>query len=118
MKDIGYFPKIYLSVEPVDFRKQIRGLSQIISPIFNLPPSDEKALYVFTNRKKDAVRIIYWDLTGFAMWSKLLEKNRFIWPKSSDQKIQVAARDLKWLLQGVDITKIKTHKKLNLRVTH
>ena len=36
MKDIGYFPKIYLSVEPVDFRKQIRGLSQIISPIFNL----------------------------------------------------------------------------------
>ncbi|MCX6132150.1 MAG: IS66 family insertion sequence element accessory protein TnpB, partial [Proteobacteria bacterium] len=73
-------------------------------------PFESKALFVFVNRKKNAIRMVYWDLTGFAIWGKVLEKDHFKWPRAKEgAKQMVSSRQLKWLLQGADIEKIKTH---------
>lgn len=118
MRDISYFSKIYLATGPVDFRKQANGLLTIIKEHLGHQPFEAKALFVFTNRRKAAVRMLYWDQTGFALWSKSLEKEKFKWPKSAGaNQIKFTAKELKWLLQGVDVSKIKTHKTLKFDET-
>ena len=110
MKDVSSFTKIFLATKPVDLRKQANGLVVIVKEVLDLAPFEAKSLFVFTNKKRSSLRMVYWDLTGFATWSKVLEKNRFKWPRQAgDLKAMVSARQLKWLLQGVDIERIKMH---------
>jgi transposase len=62
------------------------------------------ALFIFSNKKKDKLKILYWDKTGFAMWYKRLEKQRFKWP-SDDQlsRLILSEQQLNWLLGGYDV---------------
>jgi transposase len=113
MKDLGFFTKIYLAVEATDFRKQIKSLSVLAETVFKKPMNCERTLFVFRNKKRDAIRILYWDQTGFAMWCKILETEKFSWPKSKiDKKIFLSSKELKLLLQGVDLSKIKYHEEV------
>ena len=72
MKDINCFSNIYIATKHVDFRKQRHGLANIVKESLRENPLQEKAVFVFTNKSKTAVRILYWDDTGFALWSKVL----------------------------------------------
>lgn len=104
--------KVYLHRDPVDFRKAINGLSVIVADEMGLSPFD-KALFVFCNKRRTQVKVLYWDDTGFAMWQKRLEKEKFKWPKRSDLNIQaINAEQWQWLLRGFDITQIKPHHML------
>jgi len=114
MKEISYFSKIYLARNPVDFRKQAHGLAVIIKEGFGYPDLNSKNLFVFTNKKRNSIKLIYWDNTGYALWWKSLEKNRFRWPKSASECQSIQPRELKWLLEGIDIDKIKVHQRLAL----
>jgi len=105
-------PKVYLHREPVDFRKAINGLSVIVEVEMGLSPLTG-ALFVFCNRKLDKLKILYWDRSGFALWHKRLEQERFRWPKRMQQEIiELSEQQLHWLLSGLDITKAKPHAKL------
>lgn len=112
MKDFGTFQKIYLHRLPVDGRKQINGLSQIVSAEMDLNPHAE-GLFVFTNKSKSCLKLVYWDRTGFAMWVKKLEKNRFKWPIRADSDVvSLSTRELSWLLEGLDILSVRPHASL------
>lgn len=114
MKDIGNFSKIFLAIKPVDFRKQVYGLAALVKDSLGDHTSDSRSLFIFTNKRKTSIRILYWDLTGFALWTKILEKDRFKWPRKSEEaKRLISQRELKWLLQGIDIEKIKVHEPIN-----
>lgn len=71
--------KIYLHREPVDFRKAINGLSVIVQDEMALSPFD-RALFVFCNKKRSQLKVLYWDETGFVLWQKRLERDKFKWP--------------------------------------
>lgn len=114
MKDIAFFSKIYLASSPVDFRKQAHGLALIAQHSFGFDRLNEKTLFAFTNRSRTSVKILYWDGTGLALWWKTLEKDRFAWPSGSDDTIHVDAKQLRWLLDGIDIGKLKRHEKIVL----
>ena len=104
--------KVYLHRDPIDFRKAINGLSVIVSDEMGLSPFD-KALFVFCNKRRTQLKVLYWDSTGFALWQKRLEKEKFKWPRRSDLAILVIdAEQWKWLLRGFDITQIKPHHML------
>ena len=60
-------PPVFLCVDPVDFRKSINGLSLIVEQSLVLNPF-ELALYVFINRKRDKLKILYWEKNGFCLW--------------------------------------------------
>ena len=66
---------IYVHRDPVDFRQSINGLSLRVSEVMELDVFSG-ALLVFCNRPRNKIKILYWDKTGFALWYKLLEKNR------------------------------------------
>lgn len=63
------------------------------------------------------MKAVYWDRTGFALWQKRLEKERFRWPdKLTNDIVQVSSEQMDWLLAGLDIVKAKPHETLRYEV--
>ena len=108
--DVG---SVYLHRDPVDFRKSINGLSIIVEQSMGLAVFDS-ALFLFCNKQRDKLKILYWDSSGFCLWYKRLEKERFKWPrKNSRDVVTLNEEQLHWLLRGFDINQLQSHKKLN-----
>ena len=104
--------EVYLHRDPVDFRKAINGLSLIVSDVMGHSPF-KRALFVFCNKRKTQLKVLYWDDTGFVLWQKRLEKDRFKWPKRlPNETIQITPEQWQWLLRGFDFTAIKPHQRL------
>ena len=118
MRAMGEFPKIYLYVPAVDMRKQLPGLSVMIADALGHDPFSG-GLYMFRGRRRDLIKCVYWDKTGFAMWVKKLDRELFPWPRtaSSDETIFLSSEQVALLLAGVDIWKIKKHKVLKYEKT-
>ena len=72
--------RIYLAVGSTDMRKAINGLSILVQDELALDPLSGH-LFAFCNRKRNMVKILYWDRNGFCLWHKRLEKHHFTWPR-------------------------------------
>lgn len=117
MKSSTYFEQIYLYSLPVDFRKSINGLSSLVESElkYNL---FSKSLFVFFCENRKRIKILYWDETGFALWYKRLEKDRFPIPKEfKNNSFELSSKELEWILSGVDFWKLTPHKKLLYEVS-
>jgi transposase len=97
--------RIYLASGNTDMRKAINGLSILVQDQLEMDPLSGH-LFVFCNRRRDIVKALYWDRNGFCLWQKRLEKHRFKWPESAEQVLQVDVRQLSWLLEGLDFTRV------------
>ena len=94
---------IFLHRDFVDFRKAINGLTAIVEEELNRNAYTGD-LFVFCNKSKDKLKILYWDKTGFALWQKRLEKQKFKWPsKIDDSEFALTPEQLEWLLSGYDV---------------
>ncbi len=72
-----------------------------------------EGLFVFCNRQRTSIKILYWERNGFCLWQKRLEKERFFWPKKVSQSVMtLTGQQLNWLLDGYDTARMKPHKKL------
>jgi len=113
MKWFGHIESVYLHRKPVDFRKSINGLSVIVDEHMMLSPY-ESAVFVFCNKRRDKLKILCWDETGFVLWYKRLEKDKFKWPhQHTDEVIHVNNEVLDWLLRGFDIQQLTPHQTLH-----
>ena len=113
MRSVESFSSYFLYNGRVDFRKWIDGLSAIVQ--FEMDQKIEvESLYVFVSRCRRKVKIIYWDQTGYAVWYKRLEKEKFPRISSSQDSLTLRMQDLKFFLEGGDFTKIKTHRKMQI----
>ena len=113
MRPNNKIEKIFLCREPVDFRKAINGLSMMVEEVLCLDPFSAQ-LFVFTNKRRNKIKILVWDKTGFILWLKTLDKAQFKWPlKSEEQVITINGQELNWLLDGIDIFSMKPHKTLH-----
>ncbi len=105
--------EVYLCCDIVDMRKSINGLSILVEQALGLDLFAEK-LFVFCNRKRDKVKILYWERSGFVLWYKRLEKDRFPWPdERADAVVTITGRELNWLLDGIDLFRLKPHASLS-----
>ena len=93
---------VYLHTEAVDFRKAINGLVLVVQQQMALSPFAD-ALFVFCNKNRDKIKALYWDKTGFALWQKRLEKQKFKWPKTEEELMNIDATQWQRLLSGFDI---------------
>jgi transposase len=101
---------VYLHRDPVDFRKSIDGLGAIVQEELKLDVFSPN-LFVFCCARRKRLKILYWDKTGFALWYKRLEADRFPWPRSEHPGVvELTHEQLGWLLDGIDIWTIKPHK--------
>lgn len=103
---------VYLHRNPVDFRKAINGLSVIVQDAMGRSPF-EPGLFVFCNQRCNQLKVLYWDATGFALWQKRLEQDRFKWPlRHKDDVLTLDREQWIWLLRGLDFMQIKPHNLL------
>ncbi len=112
MKWFGHIQHIHLHRQPVDFRKSIDGLSLIVTQ--HMPQASwHDSAFVFCNRQYNKLKILCWDETGFVLWYKRLEQDKFKWPrKHEDSVMTLTQMQLDWLLKGLDIQAIKPHKNI------
>lgn len=103
--------KAYLALGITDMRKSINGLSILVSEQLELNPFSGH-LFVFCNRKRNMLKILYWDRNGFCLWHKRLEKHSFKWPISKEEIMTIEERELAWLMDGLDIYQKEAHKSL------
>ncbi len=107
--------RIYLHREPVDFRKAINGLMLIVEGEMQLSPFDD-ALFVFCNKARDKLKVLYWEQTGFCLWYKRLEKDKFKWPRKANNAVMsLTEQQWDWLLSGFDISKMQGHQPVSLK---
>lgn len=96
--------QVYVYRDPVDMRKSINGLSALVESEFDCSPMSG-ALFVFSNRQRDKVKLLYWERNGFVLWYKRLEKHKFKWLTLQEAKdsVEVTGQQLNQLLDGLDI---------------
>ncbi|MDT8442642.1 MAG: IS66 family insertion sequence element accessory protein TnpB [Desulfuromonadales bacterium] len=98
MLNVGAAP-IHLCLLPTDMRKSFHGLSALVYACGERPETG--AYYVFVNRRKTHVKILYWDHDGLALWYKRLAKGQFRVPAPSGGRVRLSRRELMMLLEGV-----------------
>lgn len=100
---------IYVKPGATDMRKQTAGLAGVVQNVLKADPF-AGSLYLFCNRRRNLLKAIYWEKNGFCLWSKRLEKDTFPWPKDGEEAKEITERQLRLLLEGLNIW--KAHKKL------
>jgi len=96
-------------------RKSINGLSILVKESLDLDPFSGY-LFAFSNKRRNIVKILYWDYNGFCLWQKRLEKDRLKWPKNTSKVLEIGQRELNWLLDGLEINQRKPIKVLPIKL--
>jgi transposase len=104
--------QVYVVMGTVDMRKSIDGLSLLVSEQLALD-AFAGHMFAFTNRKRNVVKLLYWQRNGFCLWMKRLEKDKFRWPESREEVLNIGPRELRWLLEGLDIHQKQAHGALH-----
>lgn len=106
---------IYVCRDPVDFRRGINGLSVMVEATLKYDPFSRN-LFCFVNKRRTQVKVLYWQRTGFCLWLKRLEEERFRWPFHLEGAvIELDEEQLRWLLDGLDLKHLKPHRSLEYR---
>ena len=100
---------VYLHRDAIDFRKSINGLSALVEQGIGGDPF-AVAVYVFSNRRRDRIKLLGWDRNGFWLLQKRLDSDRFVWPRESRPVIELTVQQLHWLLEGIDLSAMRGHE--------
>jgi transposase len=103
---------VYISTGVTDMRKSICGLAAIIQGSFGPDPFCG-ALFVFCNRDKNKIKIVFWDKDGFVLYYKRRERGRFVWPAIDEARggtVGIKSGDLDRLLDGLAMEQFIPHR--------
>jgi len=93
--------RVWLACGHTDMRKGFDGLAALAQgPLGQDPFSGQ--LFVFRGRRGDLIKVLCWDGQGLCLFSKRLEKGRFVWPQAKDGVVSLTAAQLSMLLEGID----------------
>ena len=114
---------IYLCQDPVDFRLGINGLSVLVEATLKFDPFSRN-LFCFVNKRRNQSKVLYGQRSGFCLWLKRLEEERFKWPTHLAAHVSAVVRppvvtlseeQFLWLLDGLDLRHLKPHRVLEYR---
>ena len=94
--------RVYIAKEPADMRKSFDGLSALVAGVLELDPLSGH-LFVFINKRRDRIKILYWDRDGFCIWYKRLERGVFELPTRGPAGVELDHQQLSRLLGGLDL---------------
>lgn len=102
---------VYLAVGATDLRKSIDGLAALVQEGYGLNPFSP-SLFVFCNRERNKLKLLFWEVNGFWLFYRRLERSTFQWPTGSEQVVTVTSRELRWLLDGLALSQRQAHPKV------
>jgi transposase len=104
---------IYIACGATDFRKQINGLAALVQMKYRLDPYSESCVFIFCNRKHNAIKVLRFDENGFVLATKkLINKMKFQWPGKTDEIKDITFQQVRWLLEGLEIEQKKALKSI------
>jgi transposase len=99
----------YLCRDPIDFRAGINALSVLVEAILKFDPFSRN-LYGFVNKRRNQIKVLYWQRSGFCLWQKRLEEERFQWAFHLEGPvITLTEEQFAWLLEGLDLKQLRPH---------
>ena len=102
---LGGGVRAYVCAEPVDMRKSIDGLSQLVEPVFRADPFSGQ-VFVFLGRRRNKVKLLWWDRHGFFLLYKRLERGRF--PSALElARGALSIAELMAFLEGIDLSRAR-----------
>ena len=108
--------KVFLCTQPADMRRSFDGLAGMAVSIIEQDPTSGH-LFVFRNRNRDRLKILYWDRDGLAIWYKRLEKGTFQFPtdlidkQQRSPRAEISTEQLSLLLGGIDLRSVEHRKR-------
>ena len=104
--------RVYLCTSPCDMRRSFDGLHALATGAMKLD-AFAGHLFCFANRRRDRVKILYWDRDGFAVWAKRLEEGTYAMPfdEGVEPRREITAQELGALLSGIDLSQAKRRKR-------
>jgi transposase len=104
--------RVYLCLSPTDMRRSFDGLHALVRDHLQLD-AFAGHLYIFSNRRKDRLKVLYWDLDGFAVWAKRLAAGSFAIPtgEPGSTQIEITTEELGALLSGIDMEQVTRRKR-------
>jgi transposase len=106
---IGGARDIYLVVGPTDMRQSFNGLSAIVANALKKDVRDGQ-LFMFSNRRRNRLKILFWDRGGLWVCAKRLEKGTLAWPKNGRSSLELSPEELTMLLGGIDRKDIRRRR--------
>jgi transposase len=104
--------RIRLAAGATDMRKQIDGLAAVASQVLREDPLSGH-VFVFCNRRRDYIKLLFWDRSGYWLLGKRLEEGTFAWPDSIDSPaVETTVRELMCVLEGIDLSSARTRRRL------
>lgn len=104
--------RVYVCLAATDLRKSFDGLSGLVQSVFGKDLLDGH-LFLFANRRRDRVKILYWDRDGIALWYKRLEVGSFEWPRADGEQthVELDGTELAMLLGGVSLGSVQRRRR-------
>lgn len=104
--------RIFLAAGPTDMRKGFDGLQGLVTSVLKQDPLSGH-LFLFVNRRRDKLKVLYWDGDGLAIWYRRLEQGTYQVPVvAKDQaSIEMRSDELTMLLRGIDFTRVRRRKR-------
>lgn len=113
-----FFPegrvRVFLCTQPTDMRKSFSGLRAATVQWLREDPLSG-AIFVFINKRGTHVKALYWDRSGFCVWSKRLEQGTFARGDPATIKQELDMTELKLWLEGIDLSKLHRRKRFTLK---
>ena len=97
--------RLFVATQPVDGRKGADSLMVIVRDVFGQDPLSGH-LFIFFSKRRERIRVVYWDRNGFATWTKRLESGRFRPNFSADGRLTsmpVEAAELALIVEGIEL---------------
>lgn len=113
MLSLPFTFEFYFYSKPVDMRKSFNGLYLLVLDMVTIETLPGK-MFIFLNKKKNKLKVLYWDKDGFAIWYKSLQKGLFEYPKGEQKYIEVSAETLQQIFYGFDLKTIKKQMRFSL----
>jgi transposase len=105
---------VYLHRDPIDFRAGINRLALVVEQAMALDPF-ARAVFGFCNRRRNRVKLLLYDRSGFLLVLKRLEVDRFHWPRRGEAVLTLTSEQLHWLLDGIDLAAVHRHPERQYR---
>lgn len=107
---------IYVSKHFCDMRKQINGLSLIVTSQFNMNVLDH-SLFIFTNVSRNRIKMLYYEANGFWLFTRRLENGRFKFKKHEETGVlMITPQQLNWLVEGLEFENIISQNNASNRI--
>ena len=115
MLSIAAGTRIFFAAGATDMRKGFDGLQGIVSGVLEQDPLSGH-LFLFINRRRDKLKILYWDVDGLAIWYRRLEQGTFQVPQVADdaKSAEIRSEDLAMLLRGIDYHNVRRRKRYSI----